>query len=108
MIGCPACSGVLQVQNGPHGHQQFVCSVGHAFGTESLYYAKEEELEQALWSATALLEHLTMVLNMFDEQGQPFLREDALRHRLRQIERHRVKIRSLIEETKLPEMEANP
>lgn len=45
------------MQSNRHGHQQFVCSVGHAFTLGTLYQAKEEELERAQWSATVLMEH---------------------------------------------------
>jgi two-component system, chemotaxis family, protein-glutamate methylesterase/glutaminase len=99
MIGCPGCAGVLQAQVGPHGHQQFICSVGHAYSKESLYQAKEEELEKALWSAIALLAHLGMVLHLFE--GQATMPDEESQRRLQQIERHSAKLRAIIEETSL-------
>lgn len=108
MIGCPGCAGVLQAQYGPHGHQQFICSVGHAYSKENLYQAKEEELEKALWSATALLAHVGMVLRMFEEQGSPTISEEHLQQRLQQIERDSAKLRAIVEETSLAHIENWP
>ncbi len=65
MIGCPACAGVLQLQSNAHGHQQFVCTVGHTFTLDTLYQAKEEQFERAQWSTTVLMEHLIMIVQMF-------------------------------------------
>jgi hypothetical protein len=110
MIGCPACAGVLQVQLSHHGHQAFICTVGHAFTFGSLYQAKEEELERAQWSAIVLLEHLVMVLTMFQNSTQcpSLIPKDQIQLRLQQIERHIAHLRSMTEETRLPTMNAIP
>ena len=69
MIGCPACAGALRAEVGPHGHREFMCSVGHAFSLEELYQAKEDQLEQSEWSVMALLRHLQMILGMVLDAG---------------------------------------
>jgi hypothetical protein len=109
MIGCPACAGVLHMQS-THGHQQFVCTVGHAFTLETLYQAKEEELERAQWSATVLMEHLMMILQMFQSPAPiaASIPEDRIRRRLQQLERHIAALRSTIEDTNLIQMEEAP
>jgi hypothetical protein len=104
-IGCPDCAGALQAEYGPHGHIQFSCSVGHAYSKEELYQAKEGELERTLWSATALLEHLRIVFALF--KGRPSgIAEDDIQRRLQQIDRHKAKVRAIIEETSLAIMKA--
>src|SRR5262245_34041849 len=56
-LGCPDCSGVLQVAVfGPRRYLRFRCRVGHAFSGETLLEAKEEQLERALFSAGETLE----------------------------------------------------
>jgi hypothetical protein len=108
--GCPACAGVLQMQSSRHGHQQFVCSVGHAFTLGALYQAKEEELERAQWSATVLMEHLVMILQMFQH---PALTTSSIpvyqiKRRLQQLERHIAAIRVTLEETNVLQTEDAP
>ncbi len=107
MIGCPACAGVLQKQS-THGHQQFVCTVGHAFTLETLYQAKEEELERAQWSATVLMEHLVMILRMFPTPDTSRIPGQQIEQRLQQLERHIAALRSTIEDTNLMQTEETP
>jgi two-component system chemotaxis response regulator CheB len=52
---CPECNGTLwEVREGEL--LRFRCRVGHAYGTESLLAAKNDELESALWTALRTLE----------------------------------------------------
>src|SRR5688572_5852439 len=63
-LGCPDCRGVLAVQEiGDGGHLSFECRVGHAFSSESLVAAKEEQLETALWTVVELFEEMNMLHN---------------------------------------------
>ncbi len=56
-LTCPECSGPLwMLQDG--SLQRFRCRVGHAYSTESLVSAQDEEIEQMLW----------MVLNRLEER----------------------------------------
>jgi hypothetical protein len=61
-IGCSDCRGVLAVrEEGSQGHLAFTCRVGHAFSGESLLKAKEEQLEDGLWSAVEVYEELLLL-----------------------------------------------
>jgi two-component system, chemotaxis family, protein-glutamate methylesterase/glutaminase len=65
-VGCPGCRGVLAAtQLGDGGHLAFSCRVGHTFGLESLLQAKEEQLEEALWTATEAFEEISMLNEEF-------------------------------------------
>lgn len=110
MIGCPACAGVLQMQSNRHGHQQFVCSVGHAFTLGTLYQAKEEESKRAQWSATVLMEHLVMILQMFQHPAliASSIPEYQIERRLQQLERHIAAIRAILEDTNVLQTEDAP
>ena len=58
-LGCSACRGVLYVSElGRSGWLSFRCRVGHAFSADSLLFAKEEQLEESLWSTVEVLEEL--------------------------------------------------
>jgi len=58
-MGCPDCRGVLAVSS-LAGHLWFTCSVGHAFDSESLLGAKEEQLETALWTCVEMYSELAI------------------------------------------------
>ena len=61
-FGCPDCRGVLAVrEEGDQGHLAFTCRVGHAFSGESLIKVKEEQLEEALWSAVEVFEEIVLL-----------------------------------------------
>ncbi|HLK32125.1 MAG TPA: chemotaxis protein CheB, partial [Terriglobales bacterium] len=52
---CPECNGTLwEIREGEL--LRFRCRVGHAYGSESLMAAKNDELEGALWTALRTLE----------------------------------------------------
>ena len=54
-LGCPDCRGVLSVTIGPEtGRLAFACRVGHRFSEHSLVSIKEDQLEDALWTAVEL------------------------------------------------------
>jgi two-component system, chemotaxis family, protein-glutamate methylesterase/glutaminase len=54
-MSCPDCGGVLQAVETPDP-ERFRCRVGHAFSLDSLFAAKTEEIETALWTAVRALE----------------------------------------------------
>jgi two-component system chemotaxis response regulator CheB len=65
-LGCPVCPGVLEVQPAGHkGYLTFVCRIGHAFSPQTLIDAKEEALEEALWSAATRLDELVSIYEDF-------------------------------------------
>jgi two-component system, chemotaxis family, protein-glutamate methylesterase/glutaminase len=108
-IGCPGCSGVLsRWMDGEGPHLRFVCKVGHAYSLSSLLQAKEAQLEDALWSALSLFQHVEMLdellLKQIDENGLP-IRTEGLDARLQQIRAQAALIRTMIEETVSPDLE---
>jgi hypothetical protein len=108
MVGCPSCAGCLRVENGPHGHRRFVCSVGHAFSLWDLYEAKETELERAQWSTMALLMHLQMLLEMLLDTRELSDMPDSsrLRQRFGQVQQHIAAVQRMIDTTSLPARES--
>lgn len=74
-FGCPDCSGVLTVkEEGNLGLLVFRCTVGHTFSSESLIAAKEEQLENALWTVVELfqeIDHLCGELASRAKDGGP-------------------------------------
>jgi hypothetical protein len=108
MIGCPSCAGCLCLNEEPHGHRQFVCSVGHTFSLWELYEAKETELERAQWSTTALLTHLQTILGMLlDSRDVPDSPNPSdIRRRLGQIEMQIGAVQRMIESTSLSTRES--
>src|SRR3954469_25076533 len=58
-LGCPDCRGVLATrEEGKKGHLRFTCQIGHGFSQESLIAAKEEQLENSLWSCAETYEEI--------------------------------------------------
>src|SRR5262245_25783696 len=73
-IACPDCCGVLAVR--AEGHERnlsFLCRIGHTYDVTELLSAKEETLEERLWSAVTGFEELVALLA---DLTQP---EDGLR-----------------------------
>jgi two-component system chemotaxis response regulator CheB len=61
-LGCPDCSGVLAVSEmGRGGLFFFECRVGHTFSGESLIHAKEDRVEEHLWSAIETFDELSLL-----------------------------------------------
>jgi hypothetical protein len=62
-ISCPECDGVLSVQvEGRDATLVFACRIGHTLDVPELLAAKEERLEERLWSASSLLHELVALL----------------------------------------------
>jgi hypothetical protein len=82
---CPDRVRVLSVEMSDGGRRGYVCQVGHRLSTRSLLFAKEKELEKALWSAAVLMLH---TLNVHEEllHEQKWSRETrvGLRRRVRE------------------------
>ena len=110
MISCPGCAGVLRVEPGPGGHEEFVCSVGHMFSLHDLYQAKKERLEEAQWSAVAFMKHVQMLIQtILDSDMRPeSYREEDLRARLDQVGRQIAALEDIIKRTQWPMREASP
>jgi two-component system, chemotaxis family, protein-glutamate methylesterase/glutaminase len=62
-LGCPDCRGVLAVEERSPGQLSFVCRVGHAYAGETLVTAKEDQVENALWSAVECYEEVALLGN---------------------------------------------
>ena len=62
-IACPDCCGALAVR--AEGHERnlsFLCRIGHTYDVTELLAAKEETLEDRLWSAVTGFEELAAFL----------------------------------------------
>jgi two-component system chemotaxis response regulator CheB len=60
-VVCPDCSGALSVRReGPR--LTFRCRIGHSYATPELLEAKEQRLEQHMWSVVAALDELAALL----------------------------------------------
>jgi hypothetical protein len=60
-IACPDCCGVLAVRiEGRDKELSFVCRIGHTDDVTELLSAKEEALEDRLWSAVTGFEELAV------------------------------------------------
>ena len=69
-ISCPDCSGVLGVRaEGRDGFLVFECRIQHTYDVSELLAAKEERLEERLWSALVALEELARVLRDLAAKG---------------------------------------
>src|SRR5436853_6574419 len=106
LIACPACAGVLSVHR-ESAHLEFCCSIGHGFSIHSLLQAKEEDVEEWLWSAISLLEHVDMIGRLFvreiEGSGLP-VPKDGLITRMHQAKEQMRHIRRIIEETITPDL----
>ena len=61
-LGCPDCRGVLSVTVGRDtGRLAFACRIGHRFSERSLVSIKEDQLEEALWTAVELYEEIALL-----------------------------------------------
>ena len=100
LIGCPDCSGVLSVEKeGTEGHLRYTCHVGHSFSLHSLLEAKEDQLEEALWSVISILQHVgTICREVKDHADSTELRSRA-QARILQVKEHEKAVRTVVEET---------
>ncbi len=72
-LSCPDCAGTLSVrEEGSAGHLRFQCRIGHAYALGSLLAAKEDAIEQRLWSAVVSLEEMAALLKELQELGEPY------------------------------------
>ena len=63
-IACPDCSGVLRVRaEGRDGLLAFMCRIEHTYDVTELLAAKEERLEERLWSTVLAFEELATLLS---------------------------------------------
>jgi len=107
LIACPACAGVLSMHR-DSAHLKFCCSIGHGFSIHSLLQAKEDDVEECLWSAVSLLEHVDMIGRLFvgeiEGSGLP-VPKDGLIKRMEQVQDQMRQMRRIIEETITPDLE---
>jgi hypothetical protein len=69
-ISCPQCGGVLAVRvEGRDATLGFECRIGHTLDVPELLAAKEERLEDLLWSANTLLHELVALLQDLAAHG---------------------------------------
>lgn len=69
-VSCPDCSGVLGVRaEGRDGFLVFVCRIEHTYDVAELLAAKEEQIEERLWSTVVGLEELAKVLDELAARG---------------------------------------
>jgi hypothetical protein len=82
--------------------------VGHAYAVVDLLLAKEEQIEYALWSAIALLDHLEMIISQVLEAGGPSApappERASLEQRVATAREQQREIRALIQRTRWPEI----
>ncbi len=73
-LACPDCGGTLTVRE-MGGGLHFVCRIGHSYGLSEVLGAKEERLEDRLWTAVTAVDELAALLT--DLQSRT--RSDAAR-----------------------------
>src|SRR5262249_59975379 len=67
-VSCPSCAGTLAVRI----HRTlitFVCYIGHVYSVPELLAAKEDRLEQRLWTALSSLAYSAMRLEGLERRG---------------------------------------
>lgn len=101
---CPECNGTLfEMREGKM--LRFRCRVGHAYGTESLLVAKNEELEGALWTALRTLEEKAALHRRLAEKaasGQNLRAAKSFRESAEDMQRQGHTIRKLLLEREQP------
>jgi two-component system chemotaxis response regulator CheB len=76
---CPECNGTLwEIREG--NLLRFRCRVGHAYGSESLLTAKNEELEGALWTALRTLEEKAALHRRLSEDAGSMQNSRVAKH----------------------------
>jgi two-component system chemotaxis response regulator CheB len=100
-FSCPDCAGMLKVVPSGQKHLEYQCQVGHRYSTRSLLQSKEREVERALWSAAALLQHTILVYErMVEEMEYPDAKlKTRWRQRIREAKRQKVMLTRMIENT---------
>jgi hypothetical protein len=100
-VACPDCSGVLGVRaEGRDGFLVFVCRIEHSYDLAELLAAKEEALEERLWSAVVALEELATLLAELadggDAHGESAAARRAYEARAAAARRHAEALRAIV------------
>lgn len=102
-LGCPDCRGVLSVDDrGPAAFLSFRCRVGHAFSLESLVPFKEDQLEDALWSAVEVCDELASIYQyVAARMAATTSRKSAVAQRrtIDRMRRHSKQLREIVADT---------
>lgn len=102
-LGCPDCRGVLSVDDrGRAGFLSFRCRVGHAFSLESLVPFKEDQLEDALWTAVEVCDELVSIYEYVAAQMAESSSSKSAPAQRRMIEcmrRHAKQLRDIVADT---------
>jgi hypothetical protein len=91
---------VLNVETeGRKGHLNFICRVGHVYALPDLLLAKEQALEQRLWSALVAVEELIALLRDLEARAEECWPggEDQCRNRRSALEAYTLTLRRVIE-----------
>ena len=69
---CPDCAGAVSVTalSGSTVSLLFACRIGHSYSTTEFLEAKEQRLEERLWSALYSFEELATLLQELDGEKQ--------------------------------------
>ncbi|AEV83625.1 chemotaxis protein CheB [Actinoplanes sp. SE50] len=68
-LGCPEChGGMYVVRTGRAAH--YVCHVGHSYSPQTLLAARDNGLEEALWTAVSVLQEKVMILRELIDQAE--------------------------------------
>ena len=105
-VNCPDCSGVISLdREGESGHLRYVCQIGHAYSVEEIAVAKEDQIENAVWTVLNLLEHAELIYgHVLGEirRGKLVIAEEPLEARIRQSEQQRRQLRTILDQTRRP------
>src|SRR5689334_11450172 len=100
-IACPDCSGVLGVRaEGRDGFLVFECRIQHTYDVAELLTAKEERLEERLWSVVVSFEELVRLLGDLaargGRHGESAAARRAYEERAADAQRHADALRAMI------------
>lgn len=105
-VNCPDCSGVISLdRDAESGHLRYACQIGHTYSVDEIAVAKEEQIENAIWTVLNLLEHAELIYgDLLQEvrRGKRTLLEEPMEARIRQSEQQRRDLRTLLEQTRRP------
>jgi two-component system, chemotaxis family, protein-glutamate methylesterase/glutaminase len=105
-VNCPDCSGVISLdRDAETGHLRYVCQIGHAYSVEEIAVAKEDQIENAVWTVLNLLEHAELIYGHLLEEarrGKLLTAEAPLDTRIRQSEHQRRQLRAVLDQTRRP------
>jgi hypothetical protein len=107
-LACPDCCGVLTVAiEGRKGHLNFVCRVGHVYALPDLLLAKEQVLEERLWSALTATEELIALLRDLETSADECWPggEEQCRDRRGALEAYAETLRRVVEKERPPVVE---